>query len=192
MVFKPTHPTATMHTSLGHPLIAPSIPPNAESHNITRVTAALLDVAVSRDILCELKWRHTCTIHMYTTPHYTTPHYTTPRRTTPHHTTAHTSHTTGHHTTAQRTCTHSFSRRAMPSGPIYIYIYVVLHQHVYVGGLVVRFDTLSLWHSPTFTEVLQQDRQHHSPWKGDTADTSSTWAHTTPCEQCSNRNTIKR
>ena len=61
---------------------------------------------------------------------------------------------------------------------IYIYIYVVLQQHVYVGGLVVRFDTLSLWHSPTFTEVLQQDRQHHSLWKGDTADTSSIHGHT--------------
>ena len=66
-----------------------------------------------------------------------------------------------------------------------LYIYVVLHQHVSVGGLVVRFDTLFLWHSSTFTEVLQQDRQHHSPWKGDTdVDTSSAWADATPCEQC--------
>ena len=51
---KPTHPTATLLTSsLGHPLIKPSTPPNADSHNITRVTAALLDVAVSHVILCE-------------------------------------------------------------------------------------------------------------------------------------------
>ena len=106
-----------------------------------------------------------CSLH--STPH--TPHHRTPHHSTAHHT---------HHT-------NPFSRRTMLSGPIE----VVLHQHVSVGGLVVRFDTLSLWHSPTFTEVLQQDRQHQSPWKGDTdVDTSSAWAHTTPCEWCSNRN----
>ena len=50
-------PNCYKHTSLGHPLTAPSIPPNAESH--IRVTAALLDVAGNYVILCELKWRHT-------------------------------------------------------------------------------------------------------------------------------------
>ena len=129
----------------------------------------------------------------YTTQH--TPHHSTPQDTTPQHTTHHTTghHTTPHHRTPHHRSphhthhTHPFSRlrRTMFSGPIY----VVLHQHVSIGGLVVRFDTLSLWHSPTFTEVLQQDRQHQSPWKGDTSvDTSSAWAHTTSCEQCSNRN----
>ena len=55
---------------------------------------------------------------------------------------------------------------------------------------------LVLMPSPAFTEhcgcrdtsvssrVLQQDRQHQPPWKGDThVDTSGAWAHTTPCEQ---------
>ena len=95
------------HTSLGHPLIAPSIPPNAESHNITRVTAALLDVAGSYVILqlCEHKQSglsdmtamyHTTNrgqgmLISHHTAHHTSHH--TPQDTTPQHTTPHTSQT---------------------------------------------------------------------------------------------------
>ena len=141
MASKPAHPTATS---------TPSIPPNAESHNITRVTAALLDVAGSYVILCELKWRHTqsglsdMTAMYHTTnrgqgmltshhiahhtshrTHHTTPHHRTPHR--PHHTTP--QDTTPHHTTPHHT-TH-ITHIPLAGGPCSVDLYMLSNTNMY-------------------------------------------------------------